>query len=132
MFGWATRFGTQFRILVLAHAWGLFTFSVVNVPHFWLPLTAFAAVPAIASRNAALLSARVDEPWRESQQMSCAKAVMTADRDRMSPLLKSALITLHVLVPPAVLGGTVGQALMAPKLLIIARNLLTMPEKVEV
>ncbi len=91
----------------------------------WLSLTAFAAVLAIAARNAALLSARVDELWRESQQMSRAKAVMTAARDRMSPILKSALITLLVLVPPAVLGGTVGQVLLAPMLLIIAGGLVT-------
>jgi Cu/Ag efflux pump CusA len=91
----------------------------------WLSLTAFAAVLAIAARNAALLSARVDELWRESQQMSRAKAVMTAARDRMSPILKSALITLLVLVPPAVLGGTVGQVLLVPMLLIIAGGLVT-------
>jgi Cu/Ag efflux pump CusA len=91
----------------------------------WLSLTAFAAVLAIASRNAALLSARVDELWRESQQMSRAKVVMMAARDRISPILKSALITLLVLIPPAVLGGTVGQALMAPTLLIIGGGLVT-------
>jgi Cu/Ag efflux pump CusA len=91
----------------------------------WLSLTAFAAVLAIAARNAALLSARVDELWRESQKMSRGKAVMTAARDRMSPILKSALITLLVLVPPAGLGGTVGQVLMVPMLLIIAGGLVT-------
>jgi Cu/Ag efflux pump CusA len=91
----------------------------------WLSLTAFAAVLAIAARNAALLSARVDELWRESQQMSRAKAVMTAARDRTSPILKSALITLLVLVPPAVLGGAVGQVLLVPMLLIIAGGLVT-------
>ncbi|WP_461165164.1 efflux RND transporter permease subunit [Arthrobacter sp. R4-81] len=91
----------------------------------WLSLTALAAVLAIASRNAVLLSARVDELWRESQQMSRAKVVMSAARDRVSPILKSALITLLVLVPPAVLGGTVGQTLLAPMLLIIAGGLVT-------
>ena len=57
--------------------------------------------------------------------MSRAKAVMTAARDRMSPILKSALITLLVLVPPAVLGGAVGQVLLVPMLLIIAGGLVT-------
>ncbi|HEY9354728.1 MAG TPA: efflux RND transporter permease subunit [Arthrobacter sp.] len=91
----------------------------------WLSLTAFAAVLAIAARNAALLSARVDELWRESTELSRTDVVMTAARDRISPILKSALITLLVLIPPAVLGGTVGAALMVPMLLIIAGGLVT-------
>ena len=91
----------------------------------WLSLTAFAAVLAIAARNAVLLSARVDELWRESPDMSRAEAVMMAARDRTSPVLKSALVTLLVLIPPALLGGTAGQALMAPMLLVIAGGLVT-------
>ncbi|RAX45821.1 AcrB/AcrD/AcrF family protein [Arthrobacter sp. AQ5-06] len=91
----------------------------------WLSLTAFAAVLAIAARNAALLCARVDELWRESTELSRTDVVMTAARDRISPILKSALMTLLVLIPPAVLGGTVGEALMVPMLLIIASGLVT-------
>ncbi|KRE80639.1 transporter [Arthrobacter sp. Soil762] len=91
----------------------------------WLSLTAFAAVVAIAARNAALLSARVDELWRESEQMSRTDLVMTAARDRISPILKSALITFLVLIPPAFLGGAVGQTLIVPMLLIIAGGLVT-------
>lgn len=91
----------------------------------WLSLTAFAAVLAIAARNAVLLSARVDEIWRESDQLSRTEVVMAAARDRISPILKSALITLLVLIPPALLGGTVGGALMVPMLLIIASGLVT-------
>jgi Cu/Ag efflux pump CusA len=90
-----------------------------------LSLTAFAAVLAIASRNAVLLSARVDELWRESAQKSRADVVMMAARDRISPILKSALVTLLVLIPPALLGGTVGQTLLAPMLLIIGGGLVT-------
>ncbi|MCO4236625.1 efflux RND transporter permease subunit [Pseudarthrobacter raffinosi] len=91
----------------------------------WLSLTAFAAVVAIAARNAALLSARVDELWRESEQMSRTDLVMTAARDRISPILKSALITFLVLIPPAILGGAVGQTLIVPMLLILAGGLVT-------
>ncbi|WP_248760495.1 efflux RND transporter permease subunit [Pseudarthrobacter sp. SSS035] len=91
----------------------------------WLSLTAFAAVVAIAARNAALLSARVDELWRESGQMSRTDLVMTAARERISPILKSALITFLVLIPPAFLGGAVGQTLIVPMLLIIAGGLVT-------
>jgi Cu/Ag efflux pump CusA len=91
----------------------------------WMSLTAFAAVLAIASRNAALLTARVDELWQESPQMARADVVMTAARDRVSPILKSALITLLVLIPPGLFGGTVSQALIAPMLLIIAGGLVT-------
>ena len=50
---------------------------------------------------------------------------ITAARDRVSPVLKSALVTVLVLIPPAVLGGSVGQAVIAPMLLIIAGGLVT-------
>lgn len=91
----------------------------------WLSLTAFAAVLAIAARNAALLSARVDEIWRETAGASRTDVVLQAARDRVSPVLKSAIITLLVLIPPAFMGGTVGQALIGPMLLILAGGLVT-------
>ncbi|MCU1548938.1 MAG: transporter [Arthrobacter sp.] len=91
----------------------------------WLSLTAFAAVLAIAARNAVLLSARADELWRAAPHTSRAEVVLTAARERVSPVLKSALITVLVLIPPVLLGGTVGQALIAPMLLIIAGGLVT-------
>lgn len=88
-------------------------------------MTAFAAVLAIAARNATLLSARVDELWRSQPQSSRADVVMTAARDRAAPVLKAALITLLALIPPAVFGGGVGQAVFAPMLLIIGGGLVT-------
>ena len=91
----------------------------------WLSLTALAAVLAIAARNAALLSARADELWRSAPQTSRAEVVQMAARERISPVLKSALITLAVLIPPALIGTTVGQALIGPMLLIIAGGLVT-------
>lgn len=91
----------------------------------WLSLTAFAAVLAIAARNAAMLSARVDEIWRGTAGAQRTDVVMQAARDRVSPVLKSAVITLLVMMPPAILGGTVGQALIAPMLLIIGGGLVT-------
>ncbi|MDI3211277.1 efflux RND transporter permease subunit [Arthrobacter sp. AL12] len=91
----------------------------------WLSLTAMAAVLGIAARNAVLLSARADELWRSAPQTSRAEVVMAAARDRVSPVLKSALITVLILIPPALLGGSVGQALVVPMLLIIAGGLIT-------
>jgi Cu/Ag efflux pump CusA len=88
-------------------------------------MTAFAAVLAIAARNATLLSARVDELWRSQPQSSRGEVVMTAARDRAAPVLKAALITLLVLIPPAVFGGGVGQAVIFPMLLIIGGGLVT-------
>ncbi|MET1065824.1 MAG: efflux RND transporter permease subunit [Arthrobacter sp.] len=88
-------------------------------------MTAFAAVLAIAARNATLLSARVDELWRSQPQSSRADVVMTAARDRAAPVLKAALITVLVLIPPAVFGGGVGQAVFIPMLLIIGGGLVT-------
>jgi Cu/Ag efflux pump CusA len=88
-------------------------------------LTAFAAVLAIAARNATLLSARVDELWRSQPQSSRVEIVLTAARDRAAPVLKAALITVLVLIPPAVFGGGVGQAVIFPMLLIIGGGLVT-------
>ncbi|XAS62658.1 efflux RND transporter permease subunit [Micrococcaceae bacterium Sec5.8] len=91
----------------------------------WITMTAFAAVLAIAARNAAVLSARVDELWRSAPQASHATIVLLAARERVSPVLKTALITSVVLIPPAVWGGTVGQAVIAPMLLIIVGGIVT-------
>ena len=90
-----------------------------------MSLTAFAAVLAIAARNAAMLAARVDELWQESPGMSHADVVLMAARDRVAPILKSALITLLVLIPPGLFGGSASAVLMAPMLLIIAGGLVT-------
>ena len=79
-----------------------------------LALTAFAVVLAIASRNAALLSARTDELWRTAPQESQGRSIMMAARDRVSPILKSALITVAILIPPGLFGGAVGEALLGP------------------
>jgi len=88
-------------------------------------LTAFAAVLALAARNAALLSARCDGLWREKPESERVQVVMAAARDRISPVLKTALITLLVLIPPGVFSGVVGQTVLAPMLLIIAGGLVT-------
>lgn len=90
----------------------------------WIAMTAFAAVLAIAARNAALLSARADELWRSQPQSSRAKAVMRAARDRVSPVLKAALVTVLVLIAPALIGG-VGRAVIAPMLVIIGGGIVT-------
>ena len=90
-----------------------------------LALTAFAAVLAVAGRNAALLSARTDELWRAAPQDSPDKIIMLAARDRVSPILKSALVTVAILIPPALFGGAVGAALLGPMALVIVGGLVT-------
>ena len=90
-----------------------------------LALTAFAAVLAIAARNAALLSARTDELWRAAPQDSPDKIIMRAARDRVFPILKGALITAAILIPPGLFGGAVGAALLGPMALIIVGGLIT-------
>ncbi|MDR7080885.1 Cu/Ag efflux pump CusA [Arthrobacter ginsengisoli] len=91
----------------------------------WIAMTAFAAVLAIAARNTTVLSGRIDELWRTQPKSLRGEIIMVAARDRVAPVLKAALITALVLVPPAVFGGTVGQAVIAPMLLIIAGGLVT-------
>jgi Cu/Ag efflux pump CusA len=91
----------------------------------WIALTAFAAVLAIAARNTALLSTRVDELWRSAPETSHAQIVLMAAGERVSPVLKASLITVLVLIPPAIIGGTVGQTILAPMALIIAGGIVT-------
>ena len=50
---------------------------------------------------------------------------MAAARERISPVLKTALITVLVLIPPAVFGGVIGQTVLGPMLLIIVGGLVT-------
>jgi Cu/Ag efflux pump CusA len=90
-----------------------------------LALTAFAVLLAIAGRNAALLSARTDELWREAPTESLDKMVLLAARDRVSPILKAALITAAILIPLGLFGGAVGGALLGPMALIIVCGLIT-------
>jgi Cu/Ag efflux pump CusA len=91
----------------------------------WIALTAFAAVLAIAARNAVTLSARADELWRSAPQSPPTKIVLMAAEERVTPTLKAALITVLILIPPALFGGTVGQAIIGPMALIIAGGLVT-------
>ncbi len=91
----------------------------------WLSLTAVAAVLAVTARNAVLLSARADELWRAAPQTPRTEQVLTAARERVAPVLKAALITVAVMIPPALLGGSVGEALVAPMLLIVVGGLIT-------
>jgi Cu/Ag efflux pump CusA len=72
-----------------------------------------------------LLSARTDELWRAAPQESREEAVLMAARDRVSPILKSALITVAILIPPGLFGGAVGGALLGPIALIIVGGLIT-------
>jgi Cu/Ag efflux pump CusA len=90
-----------------------------------LALTAFSAVLAIAVRNAALLSARADELWRAAPHASRERVVMMAARDRVSPVLKAALMTAAVMIPPALFGGAIGQGLLGPMALIVVSGLVT-------
>lgn len=90
-----------------------------------LALTAFAAVLAVAARNAALLSARTDELWRATPHESPDKVIMMAARDRVSPILKAALITVAILIPPGLFGGAVGGSFLGPMALIIVCGLIT-------
>jgi Cu/Ag efflux pump CusA len=90
-----------------------------------LALTAFAGVLAIAVRNATLLSARTDELWRAAPHEPPDKVIMMAARDRVSPILKAALITMAILIPPGLFGGAVGGALLGPMALIIVSGLIT-------
>ena len=90
-----------------------------------LTLTAFAAVLAIAARNATMLSASADEHWRQSPGSLHTTVVMRAAKERVVPVLKSAVITVLVLIPAAVFGGVAGEAVFGPIALIIGAGLVT-------
>jgi Cu/Ag efflux pump CusA len=114
-----------FLALPAALAGGAVAAWITGAAMSWIALTAFAAVLAVAVRNAALLSARVDELWREAPQESHARVVLMAARDRMSPILKAAVVSILILIPPAVFGGTIGQAILGPMVIIVAGGIVT-------
>lgn len=90
-----------------------------------ITLTAFAALVGIAARNAALLAARCDQLWRAAPEASRPEVIRMAARDRVSPILKTAAITVLTLIPPALFGGTAGQDVLGPMVLILAWGILT-------
>lgn len=114
-----------FLALPAALAGGAVAAWISGAAMSWIALGAFAAVLAIAARNAALLSARADELWREAPQESYAGVVLMAARDRVSPILKTAIVTVLVLIPPAVFGGTIGESVLGPMALIVGGGLVT-------
>ena len=114
-----------FLALPAALAGGAVAAWISGAAMSWIALAAFAAVLAIAARNAALLSARADELWREAPQESYASVVLMAARDRVSPMLKTAIVTVLILIPPAVLGGTIGESVLGPMALIVGGGLVT-------
>lgn len=114
-----------FLALPAALAGGAVAAWISGAAMSWIALAAFAAVLAIAVRNAALLSARADELWREDPQQSYARVVLMAARDRVSPVLKTAVVTVLILIPPAVLGGTIGESVLGPMALIVGGGLVT-------
>lgn len=90
-----------------------------------LSLAAFATVLGIAARNAAVLGAVCDQLRRENPAMKRSRIVHQAAGERVAPVLKGALLTALVMVPPAMLGGVVAGALLAPMLLIVIGGLVT-------
>ncbi|WP_211881031.1 efflux RND transporter permease subunit [Pseudarthrobacter albicanus] len=114
-----------FLALPAALAGGAVAAWISGAPMSWMALAAFAAVLAIAARNAALLSARADELWREAPQESYAGVVLMAARDRVSPILKTAIVTALILIPPEVFGGTIGESVLGPMALIVGGGLVT-------
>ncbi|WP_427007489.1 efflux RND transporter permease subunit [Pseudarthrobacter sp. H2] len=114
-----------FLALPAALAGGAVAAWISGAAMSWMALAAFAAVLAIAARNAALLSARADELWREAPQESYAGVVLMAARDRVSPILKTAIVTVLILIPPAVFGGTIGESVLGPMALIVGGGLVT-------
>jgi Cu/Ag efflux pump CusA len=114
-----------FLALPAALAGGAVAAWISGAAMSWIALAAFAAVLASAARNAALLSARADELWREAPQESYASVVLMAARDRVPPMLKTAVVTVLILIPPAVLGGTIGESVLGPMALIVGGGLIT-------
>ncbi|MDI7776526.1 efflux RND transporter permease subunit [Asticcacaulis sp. EMRT-3] len=87
-------------------------------------LVGFVTLLGVAARNAILLLAHTDQllaeghPWSES-------TVLTATRERVTPILMTALVTALGLLPLALETGQAGREIQGPMAIVILGGLVT-------
>ena len=111
--------------LIAALSGGVLAAQATGGINSLISLAAFSAVLGIAVRGALLLLSRVQSLRSEDSVPSWPSLVMQGARDRVVPVLMSALMSALALLPLVLLGGVVGTEIIQPLTMIIWGGLLT-------
>lgn len=111
--------------LIVALSGGVLAAQATGGINALVALAAFAAVLGIAVRGALLLTGRVRSLQALDPAASWPAIVVRGTRERLGPVLMSALMTGLALVPLVLLGGVVGTEIIQPLAVIIWGGLLT-------
>ncbi|GAA5199750.1 efflux RND transporter permease subunit [Arthrobacter gyeryongensis] len=116
---------TVFLGLVAALSGGVLAAQMTGGINSLISLPAFSAVLGIAVRGSILLIRDVRRLTSEDSAAYGPALVIRSARDRLMPVLMSALITALALLPLVLIGGVVGTEILQPLAVIIWGGLLT-------
>jgi len=88
-------------------------------------LVGFVTLFGIAARNAILLVAHVEQVVEGEGQPWSIETLLAATRDRMTPILMTALVTAMGVLPLALANGEAGREIQAPMAVVILGGLIT-------
>jgi len=88
-------------------------------------LVGFVTLFGIAARNAILLVAHVEQVVEDEGQPWSIETLLAATRDRMTPILMTALVTAMGVLPLALANGEAGREIQAPMAVVILGGLVT-------
>jgi multidrug efflux pump subunit AcrB len=86
---------------------------------------ALAAVFGLAMRNGIMLIERFRQLEREEGMSFSPELVLRGARERLAPIVMTALATALAMLPLAVLGGVAGQELLNPMAFVVLGGLVT-------
>ena len=111
--------------LILALSGGVLAAQATGGVNSLVALVAFAAVLGIAVRGALLLTGHVRNLRATDASAPWPALVVRGTKERLGPVLMSAVITALALLPLVLLGGVVGTEIILPLAVIIWGGLLT-------
>ncbi|WP_284752707.1 efflux RND transporter permease subunit [Arthrobacter sp. efr-133-R2A-120] len=111
--------------LIAALSGGVLTAQMTGGVNSLVSLPAFSAVLGIAVRGSILLIRHAQSLRTEAGAAYGPALVVRSARDRLMPVLMSALMTALALLPLALFGGVVGTEIIQPLAVIIWGGLLT-------
>jgi len=88
-------------------------------------LVGFVTLFGIAARNAILLVSHVEQVTAVEGQPWSFETLLAATRDRMTPILMTALVTAMGVLPLALANGEAGRELQGPMAIVILGGLIT-------
>ncbi|MFK4295603.1 Cu/Ag efflux pump CusA [Arthrobacter sp. GAS37] len=116
---------TVFLGLIAALSGGVLAAQMTGGINSLISLPAFSAVLGIAVRGSILLIRHARSLGSEDSAAHGPALVIRSARDRLMPVLMSALMTALALLPLVLIGGVVGKEIIQPLAVIIWGGLLT-------